>query len=257
MTASPEIRIVNSAADLFQAAATEFAGMAAEAVRARGRFSVALSGGSTPRGLYSLLASAAAPSIPWDKIVFFWSDERHVPPENPDSNYRMADEAMLSQVPVPPEHIFRIHGEEKDADAAARAYAETLRSVFAVRSDAIRSGEIPRFDLILLGIGTEGHTASLFPGSPALEETRRLVVANWVEKLSTNRITFTYPLINHAACVMFLVSGAEKAEILRQILEEPGDLPAQRVRPVNGKVFWLADHAAAAKLSDSDWAAAP
>lgn len=252
MPATPEIRIVNTAADLFEAAAGEFASMAAEAVRARGRFFVALSGGSTPRGLYSLLASRAASSIPWDKIFFFWSDERHVPPEDSESNYRMANEAMLSKVPVPVEHIFRIHAEEKNADTAARAYEETLRTAFAVPSDAI-----PRFDLILLGIGTEGHTASLFPGSPALHETKRLVVANWVEKLKTDRITFTYPLINHAACVMLLVSGAEKREILERILEYPGDLPAQRVHPVNGKLFWLADHAAAAKLSDSDWAAAP
>jgi 6-phosphogluconolactonase len=249
---SPEIRIVNNAADLFQEAATEFVRLAAEAVRQRGRFRVALSGGSTPRGLYSLLASGDVPSIPWDKIFFFWSDERHVPPVHPDSNYRMAWEAMLSKVPVPPNHIFRIHGEEKGAEVAARAYEETIRAAFAVKA-----GEIPRFDLILLGIGTEGHTASLFPGSPALQETKRLVVANWVEKLNTDRITFTYPLLNQAACVMFLVSGADKAEILEQILEGPGDLPAQKVSPVNGRLLWIEDHAAAAKLSDSDWAAAP
>ena len=252
MPASPEIRIVNTAADLFQAAATEFADLAVAAVRARGRFSVALSGGSTPRGLYSLLASGSGPSIPWDKAFFFWSDERPVPPDHPDSNYRMAYEAMLSKVPVPAEHVFRIHAEDQDADAAAHAYEETLRTEFAVNSDAI-----PRFDLILLGIGTEGHTASLFPGSPALDETKRLVVANRVEKLKADRITFTYPLIDHAACVMFLVSGTDKAGILEQILEYPGDLPAQRVRPVKGKLLWLADHAAAAKLSDADWAAAP
>jgi 6-phosphogluconolactonase len=253
MPASSEIRVVKTAAELFEAAAAEFANLAAEAVRARGRFCVALSGGSTPRSLYSLLASGAIPSIPWDKIFFFWSDERHVPPDHPDSNYRMAREAMLSKVPVPVEHIFRILGEEKDAEAAALAYEETLRKVFA-----LQSGEFPRFDLILLGLGTEGHTASLFPGSPALNETKRLVVANWVEKLNTDRITFTFPLLNHAAYVMFLVSGADKAEILEQILETPGEeLTAQRVHPVNGKLFWLEDHAAAAKLSDADWAAAP
>lgn len=252
MPTSPEIRIVNTAADLFEAAAAEFASLAAQAVAARGRFSVALSGGSTPRGLYSLLASGAVPEIPWEKLFFFWSDERHVPPGHPDSNYGMAYEAMLSKVPVPPEHIFRIHAEEKDASAAARAYEETLRTMFATPPNAI-----PRFDLILLGIGTEGHTASLFPGSPALEETKRLVVANWVEKLKTDRITFTYPLINYAACVMFLVSGSDKAEILEQILEGPGGLPAQKVSPIDGKLLWLEDHAAAARLSDSDWAAAP
>jgi 6-phosphogluconolactonase len=253
MPATSEIRIVKTAADLFEVAATEFANLAAEAVRARGRFCVALSGGSTPRSLYSLLASGAIPSIPWDKIFFFWSDERHVPPDHPDSNYRMAREAMLSKVSVPAEHIFRIPGEEKDAAAAALAYEETLRKVFA-----LRAGEFPRFDLILLGLGTEGHTASLFPGSPALDETKRLVVANWVQKLNTDRITFTFPLLNHAAYVMFLVSGADKAEILEQILETPGEeLPAQRVHPDNGKLFWLEDHDAAAKLSSADWTAAP
>lgn len=252
MPAPPEIRIVNTAAELFEAAAVEFSSLARDAVRACGRFSVALSGGSTPRGLYSRLASDAALSLPWEKIFFFWSDERHVPPDDPDSNYRMANEAMLSKVPVPPDHVYRIHAEEKNADAAARSYEETLRTVFAVPS-----GSIPRFDLILLGIGTEGHTASLFPGSPALDESKRLVVANPVEKLNTARITFTYPLINHAACVMFLVTGTDKAAILERILEYPGDLPAQRVRPVNGKLIWLADHAAAARLSDADWAAAP
>jgi 6-phosphogluconolactonase len=253
MPASSEIRVVKTAAELFEAAAAEFANLAAEAVRAHGRFCVALSGGSTPRGLYSLLASGAIPSIPWDKILFFWSDERHVPPDHPDSNFRMAREAMLSKVPVPAKHIFRILGEEKDAEAAALAYEETLRKVFA-----LQPGEFPRFDLILLGLGTEGHTASLFPGSPALNETKRLVAANWVEKLKTDRITFTFPVLNHAACVMFLVSGADKAEILEQILETPGEeLPAQRVHPANGRLFWLEDHAAAAKLSDADWAAAP
>ena len=253
MPASSEIRVVKTAAELFEAAAAEFANLAAEAVRARGRFCVALSGGSTPRGLYSLLASGAIPSIPWDKILFFWSDERHVPPSHPDSNYRMANEVMLSKVPVPAEHVFRILGEEKDAAAAALAYEEALRKAFA-----LQPGEFPRFDLILLGLGTDGHTASLFPGSPALNETKRLVVANWVEKLKTDRITFTFPVLNHASCVMFLVSGADKAEILEQILESPGEeLPAQRVHPVNGRLFWLEDHAAAANLSDADWTAAP
>jgi 6-phosphogluconolactonase len=225
MARSPEIRIANTAADLFQAAAGEFAKMAEECIRARGRFSVALSGGSTPRDLFSLLASgdvsslpsnsSAGNALPWEKIFFFWSDERHVPPDHPDSNYGMAYEAMLSKVPVPQEHIFRIHGEEKDADAAARAYEQTLRTAFATQP-----GEVPRFDLILLGIGTEGHTASLFPGSPALNETSRL----------------------------FLVSGAGKAGILKQILEAPGDLPAQRVHPVDGRLLWMADRDAAAML---------
>jgi 6-phosphogluconolactonase len=244
MTYSPEIRILDTAADLFQAAAAEFSALANEAVRRSGRFCVALSGGSTPKGLFSLLAGIAGASIPWDKMYFFWSDERHVPPGNAESNYRMANEAMLSKIPARPENIFRIHSEEKDAKAAAAAYDQTLRTFFR-----LTPGEFPRFDLILLGLGPEGHVASLFPDSLAMGEKTRLVVANWVEKFKTDRITFTLPAINHAACVTFLVSGGEKAEILRDVLENPTlDLPAQRVHPVDGKLIWLADRAAAAAL---------
>ena len=147
-----------------------------EAVRANGRFTVALSGGSTPKTLYSLLATK--PDIPWDKIYFFWGDERHVPPDHPESNYRMANEALLSKVPVRAENIFRIHAEEKDAAAAALQYEQTLKDFFH-----LSPGEFPRFDLILLGMGPDGHTASLFPGTAALNETQRLVVANWVREI--------------------------------------------------------------------------
>jgi 6-phosphogluconolactonase len=153
MPSPPEIRILKNPEELFEAAAAEFAAQASAAVRARGRFTVALSGGSTPRRLYSLLATK--PDISWDKICFFWGDERHVPPDHPDSNYRMAHEALLSKVPVRPENIFRIHGEEKDADAAALQYEQTLKVFFH-----LTSGEFPRFDLILLGLGPDGHSAS-------------------------------------------------------------------------------------------------
>lgn len=244
MAPPAEIRILGTAQDLFQAAATEFATLAAEATRSRGRFSVALSGGSTPRGLYARLAAGTGAPIPWDKVCFFWSDERHVPPDHPDSNYRMANEAMLSQVPLRPENVFRIHCEDPDAGAAALAYEQTLRTFFA-----LQPGEFPRFDLILLGLGPDGHTASLFPRSLALGETKKLVVANWVEEFKTDRITFTFPVLNHAACVMFLVSGAEKARILKDVLENPdSNLPAQRVRPDEGRLVWLADRAAASGL---------
>ena len=240
MAPPAEIRIVDTARDLFQAAATEFIALAREATRSRGRFSVALSGGSTPRGLYALLASDTQPSIPWEKVCFFWSDERHVPPDHPDSNYRMANEALLSQVPLRPENVFRIHSEEPDAGAAALAYEQTLRTFFA-----LQPGQFPRFDLILLGLGPDGHTASLFPRSLALGESKRLVVANWVEEFKTERITFTVPVLNHAACVMFLVSGEEKSRILRDVVENPeSNLPAQRVRPDEGRLVWLADRAA-------------
>jgi 6-phosphogluconolactonase len=245
--AQPEIRIVNTSADLFQAAAQQFVTLANQAIAARGKFTIALSGGSTPKGLFGLLASGAIPSIPWDKIFFFWGDERHVPPNDPESNYRMANEAMLSKVPVPAANIFRIRAEEKDADVAAHAYELTIQKFFA-----LKPGEFPRFDLIHLGIGPDGHTASLFPGSAGLDEQSRLVIANWVEKFKTFRITFTYPVLNHAACVTFLVSGPDKAPILREILEIPAsNYPCQRVRPLDGQLVWLLDRAAAGALSQS------
>jgi len=240
----PEIRVLDSADDLFHAAAVEWVSAASQAVRAGGRFTVALSGGSTPKSLYALLASNFASKLPWDKTFFFWGDERHVPPDDPESNYRMVNEAMLSKVSVPPANIFRVHAEEKDATVAANSYEQTLQNFFH-----LKPGEFPRFDLTLLGIGPDGHTASLFPGSAALRENRRLVVANWIEKFKTYRITFTYPLINQSAHVVFLVSGKDKSSILRQILENPAaNLPCQNVKPVDGNLLWLVDRDAAGAL---------
>lgn len=243
MPAEREIRILNTAADLFESAAAEFAARASAAVRAEGRFTVALSGGSTPKSLYSLLATK--PALPWDRIYIFWGDERHVPPENPESNYRMANQALLSKVPVPAGNIFRIRAEEPDAATAAMQYEQTLKDFFH-----LAPAQFPRFDLILLGTGPDGHTASLFPGTAALNETRRLVVANWVPKFNTHRITFTFPVLNAAACVIFLASGVDKAPILHEILENSSaDLPSQKVQPANGKLIWLLDEAAAGGLS--------
>lgn len=245
MNAQPEIRIVNTQADLFQTAAQDFVTLANDAIAVRGKFTVALSGGTTPKGMFALLASAAFPSVPWERIFFFWSDERHVPPNDPDSNYRMANEAMLSKVPVPAENIFRIRAEEKDANIAAREYEQTIQNFFG-----LKPGEFPRFDLIHLGMGPDGHTASLFPGSAGLEEQSRLVIANWVEKFKTSRITFTYPVLNHAACVELLVGGIDKAPAVHEILENPqSGLPAQRVRPTDGNLIWLLDRAAASALT--------
>ncbi len=243
MPTQPEIRILKNAADLFEAAAAEFAAQASAAVQANGTFTVALSGGSTPKTLYSLLATK--PGIPWDKIYFFWGDERHVAPDQPESNYRMANEALLSKVPVRAEHIFRIHSEEKDAAAAALQYEQTLKDFFR-----LSPGKFPRFDLIFLGVGPDGHTASLFPGTSALTENQRLVVANWVPKFNTDRITFTFPVLNAAACVIFLLSGADKAATLQEVLEnKSADLPSQKVCPVNGKLIWMVDEPAARTLS--------
>jgi 6-phosphogluconolactonase len=244
MTPRPEIRILNTPAELFQAAATEFAALASQAVRSNGRFSVALSGGSTPKNLYALLASGSIPNIPWENIFFFFGDERFVPPDHPDSNYRMARETGLFSK-VPDDHVFRVRTEEKDADTAARAYEQTLQKFFD-----LRSGEFPRFDLVLLGLGPDGHTASLFPGTAALNEDSRLVVANWVEKFQSYRITFTLPVLNRSACAMFLASGADKSKIVHEVLKnDEANLPSQRVRPADGKLVWLLDRAAASELT--------
>jgi 6-phosphogluconolactonase len=241
----PEVRILNNSADLFHAAAVEFAALASEAVLSKGTFTVALSGGSTPEGLYTLLANDVVPSIPWGRSCFFWGDERQVPPDHPDSNYRMAYEALLSKVPVRLQNVFRIHSEVRDADAVAVAYEQDLKTFFNLRPN-----EFPRFDLVLLGLGTDGHTASLFPETTALHEKDRLVVANWVDKFNAHRFTLTLPVLNKSACVMFLVSGQEKSEILREVLENPdADLPAQKVRPAEGRLLWLVDRAAASELS--------
>jgi 6-phosphogluconolactonase len=247
MSANAEMRKLTTPQDLFQAAAEEVIHTAEESVAARGRFTIALSGGSTPRGLYTLMAANASGSLPWNQMFFFFSDERHVPPDSPDSNFRMANESLLSKVSIPAGNIFRVPAENPDAPAAAEAYDKTLRDFFEPPAK-----ELPRFDLILLGMGPDGHTASLFPETAALQETSRLVVANWVEKLNTHRITFTFPLINAARNVLFLVSGTDKAHALHEVFEskEPtGKYPSKMVRPTNGRLIWLADRAAASELS--------
>jgi 6-phosphogluconolactonase len=249
MTSPPDIRKLTTPQELFEAAAEEVVRAANQAVSQRGRFTLALSGGSTPKNLYTLLATNARTSLPWDRTYFFWSDERHVPPTHPESNYRMAEEAMLSKIPVAAGNVFRVPTENPDAAAVAEAYEQTLRKFFAVEA-----GQVPRFDLILLGMGPDGHTASLFPETAALRERTRLVVANWVEKLKTSRITFTLPLLNAARCVAFLVSGVDKASALHEVLEgnAPGEqYPAKLVQPGDGKLIWFLDRAAASGLTKS------
>jgi 6-phosphogluconolactonase len=247
VSAAVELRRLTTPQDLFQAAAEEVIRAATDAVAQRGRFAIALSGGSTPKNLYTLIAANASASLPWDRMFFFWGDERHVPQDNPDSNYRMAKESLLSKIAVPPANIFPIPAENPDASAAAEAYEDTLRKFFA-----LAPGEFPRFDLILLGMGPDGHTASLFPETVALQEKSRLVVANWVEKLNASRITFTLPVLNAARCVAFLVSGTDKAAVLHEVLE--GNAPAEKypsklVRPSDGRLIWFVDRAAASGLS--------
>jgi 6-phosphogluconolactonase len=243
-----EIRKLTTPQELFDAAAEVVIRGAMAAVEDRKRFTIALSGGSTPKGLFNLLACNAKNVLPWEKMFFFWGDERHVPPTDAESNFGMADETMLSKIPVAAGNVFRIAAENPDAAAAAEDYEKTLQKFFD-----LKAGEFPRFDLILLGLGPDGHTASLFPGTDALQEKSRLVVANWVEKFKTHRITFTLPVLNAARNVAFLVSGTDKADALRAVLEgdAPGEqYPAKLVKPEDGKLLWLVDRAAASKLKE-------
>ncbi len=244
-----EIRILADGAAIAQRAAQQFLQAAADAVRERGSFTAALAGGSTPKTLYSLLANdpALRSKVPWDKIHLFFGDERHVGPGHPDSNFRMATEAMLSKAPLKAEQVTRIKGEYPDAEQAAQEYEQALRTYFQ-----LKDGEYPRFDLLLAGMGNEGHTLSLFPGTKALHPGARVVVRNWVGKLYTERITLTAPAASNAARIIFMVTGADKAPALKAVLEgpyEPEQLPAQLLQPKNGKLLWLVDTAAGSMLS--------
>jgi 6-phosphogluconolactonase len=228
-------------------AAEQVVERASAAVSEHGSFSLVLSGGATPRRLYRLLAeeSPFRQRLPWAETMIFWGDERPVPPNHPDSNYRMAWEAMLSRVPVGPERMHR-WPTELPPEESARAYEETIR-----RALGLAAGEPPRFDLVLLGLGADCHTASLFSGSPALAERERLTAAPWVEALGTHRLTLTPPALNAARCVLFLVTGEAKAEALRAALAPEGDslrCPARAVRPAAGDLRWIADRPAAALL---------
>jgi 6-phosphogluconolactonase len=236
------VRVFPDSEALNRAAADEIARRVQEAVERNGRCSIVLAGGSTPRALYSLLAAEYRDQIPWAACHFFWGDERCVPPDSPESNYRMAMDAMLSRVPVPAQNIHRIRAEDPDTQRAAKQYADEIRAYFEVGP-----GQFPRFDIVLLGLGPDGHTSSLFPGTKAVQEREKLVVANWVEKFAAFRITMSAPLLNHAGCVLFLVQGTEKAEALRSVLHgthEPEKFPAQLIQPVNGNLLWLVDEAA-------------
>ena len=242
-----QIEIAESADALNHSVAEQFVRITTEALRVRNRCAVSLSGGSTPKQIYQLLATEPYRSRAlWDQIDFFWGDERHVPADHPDSNYRMAADALLSKVPVRPAKVHRIHAEIPDAALAAHEYEQEIRTTFG------EPANMPRFDLMLMGLGTDGHTASLFPGTPAVDERRRLCVENWVVALGAYRITMTLPLINAARMVMFVASGAEKAPAVHRVLaaRETAPLaPAQLVRPSDGALWWMLDRAAAAELS--------
>jgi len=246
---NPKIQIVADVDAMSRAATETIVAHISESLQTRDVFSIALSGGSTPRRLYALLANDAKlrEQILWERVHFFWGDERHVPPDHPESNYRMAYNALLSKVPIPSINIHRIRAEDSDADKAAADYEQEIRRFFK-----INAGQMPRFDCVLLGMGPDGHTASLFPGTSALEETERMAVANWIKKFQSYRITLTVPLFNNADRILFLVGGMEKANTLKLVLEgdaKASRFPVQLIQPTRGDVTWFLDRSAAGRLA--------
>jgi 6-phosphogluconolactonase len=243
------VELFSNGTEIACRAAKDVVRIANEAASSRGVFTIALSGGSTPKALYALLAEhpSLRNSLPWAKMKVFFGDERHVGPGHADSNFQMAADSMLSKAPLKPEQIHRIKGEYPDTGESAAEYEAVIQREFA-----LQAGAFPRFDLILLGMGNEGHTLSLFPGTKALHETEKTVTRNWVGKLFTERITLTACAANEAANVIFMIAGADKACALKAVLEgpyEPEQLPAQLIQPVNGNLSWLVDEAAGAMLS--------
>lgn len=240
---SAEVVVLPDTAALARKAAERFAALARESVEARGQFTVALSGGNTPKAMYAALAGPDfRESVPWDSVQVFFSDERFVPPDSDQSNYHTAEIGLLSNVPIPARFVHRVATVDIEPAEAATIYEEGIRRVFQVADDAL-----PSFDLIFLGMGPDGHTASLFPDTEALSQTAHLVAPNFVPKFDAWRITFTYPLINAARNVIFLVGGADKAEPLAEILSGESQLPAAGIRPTAGSLLWLVDEQAAAK----------
>jgi 6-phosphogluconolactonase len=244
--AEPRITVLDDPESLYVHAAEEIAHIAGEAICSHGEFTFCLSGGSTPEKVYELLATRFKLSVDWKEVQFFWGDERCVPPAHPHSNYGMAERAMLSKLELRSSQIHRIRGEDPPSDAA-RKYEDEVRAACAVGP-----GEFPHLDMVLLGLGENRHTASLFPGSPALHEMERLAVAVEVDAEDRNRITLTPPAINSARRVMFIAAGQAKAEAVRDVLEGPHDpdrIPAQAIAPVEGEILWMLDRAAASLLS--------
>jgi 6-phosphogluconolactonase len=243
-----EIRILKDAPAIAQRAADEFVRLAAAAIQAKGSFVVSLAGGSTPKAMNSLLAEEPYRSkIAWDKVYLFFGDERHAGPEDKDSNFKMTRETLFSKLTLRDEQVTRIKGEYPDTERAALEYEQALRAYFK-----LKDGECPRFDLLFLGMGEEGHCASLFPGTKALHPAGRIVVRNWVGKFYTERITLTAPAINDASQIIFAVTRGDKAPALKAVLEgpyEPEQLPSQLIQPKTGKLLWLIDQDAGSMLT--------
>ncbi len=241
-------RISPTPAEVAKAAAELFTTAVISAAKARGAARVAISGGTTPKAMFGLLAAEPfASQIPWDKLDLFWVDERCVPPDHADSNYRMTREALLDKVPLPADRIHRMEGELAPEVAAAR-YESTIRNAFR-----LEGAETPTFDLILLGMGDDGHTASLFPHTEGLNDLTHIVIANHVPQKDTWRITLTSPVINQARKVAFLIEGAAKAQVLHDVFLgpfQPDTYPSQIIRPASGELTLLLDSAAASKLPE-------
>jgi 6-phosphogluconolactonase len=248
-----KLKIFPDIEELNNFAAEKFVEIAKEAIEKRGQFTVALAGGSTPKALYELLASDRFKNnIDWSRVYFFFGDERHVPPDDPLSNFRMANESLFEPLKILKKNIFRWMTEEKHAEIVADDYESWIWDFF-VKQELLtkESDKEPAFDLVLLGMGADGHTASLFPFTEALGETEKLAVANPVEKLNATRLTLTFPVFNNARNIIFLIAGEEKAEALKAVLEgasEPEKFPSQNIKPENGNLFWLVDERAASLL---------
>ena len=244
-----EIQVLDSASSVAEAGALHFIRICNSSVKANGKFSVVLSGGSTPKGMLSLLATEEyKKQVPWDKCHFFWGDERSVPPMHADSNFKMATDALLSHIPANPAQIYRMEAEKADINQAAQEYQDKIANYFNIPN----SGSPPQFDLLYLGMGPDGHTASLFPETSALAEKNRWVVSNFVPKFNTNRMTFTFPIINQAKNVIFLVAGKDKVPALKEVLQGKPAIetyPSQGINPANGSLLWLIDVDASSGLS--------
>ncbi|MFN2391300.1 MAG: 6-phosphogluconolactonase [Pyrinomonadaceae bacterium] len=257
-----EVKILQNISEISRVAAEKFITIGGEAINQNGKFTVALAGGSTPKSLYQLLTTENFKNqIDWRKVFFFLGDERNVLPDDEESNFRMANDNLLKPLQIPKNQIFRWQTEIEDAEKIARDYEETIKEFFGLKDKPLAVTGIsellpPRFDLILLGIGNDGHTASLFPFTNALQENGKIAVANWVETLRTTRLTFTFRIINNAANVIFLVSGESKATVLREILEDefqPDKVPSQNVRLTKGNLIWLIDRQAAQFLINREF----
>src|SRR5277367_2148677 len=244
-------RVLPSSEDLARATAEKLLAVAQGAVASHGVARIAVSGGNTPKRTFEMLADPSGEfgAFPWKKIDLFWVDERCVPPEDKDSNYRMTRLALLDKVPLAADRVFRIEGELDPAEAAAR-YESAIRNRFR-----LEGAELPVFDLVALGMGPDGHTASLFPHTEGLHELTRIVIPNHVLQKETWRVTLTSPVINQGRKVVFLIGGADKTEVLSQVLSDkydPETWPSQLIQPKSGEVLMLLDKAAAAQLPPPD-----